>query len=113
MPFAYLTSRVESFAIFFFHTKNIIRMVDYEPDPCNSGAILFDLSPYRGGTTIKVYPPIGHFSRTVHNMYCVGHRVLEIVDQRTLRSSYTPRRTLPSSAYCFVFLAVLQSNFSH
>lgn len=33
-------------------------MVDYEPDPCNSGAILFDLSPYRGGTTIKVYPPI-------------------------------------------------------
>ena len=33
-------------------------MVDYEPDPCNSGAILFDLSPYRGGTTIKVYTPI-------------------------------------------------------
>ena len=33
-------------------------MVDYNPDPCISAAILFDLSPYRGGTTIKVYPPI-------------------------------------------------------
>ena len=34
-------------------------MVDYyNPDPCISAAILFDLSPYGGGTTIKVYPPI-------------------------------------------------------
>ena len=51
-------------------------MVDYNPDPCISAAILFDLSPYRGGTTIKVYPPIRNpvVSRTKHRLQDRAHR---------------------------------------